>query len=224
LTVLGDLSARAQEQASLNDAPSPDSYNQLAAAVTALIATGDITVRGADPLAAADPAVAQGRSSKWQLCHQDQCTPLTAGIDGVLGLAEASAADPDDMDSAHLAQLVIESLYGDIDIQPKSVPNNVQPAGLFTDPIGPSWPGDLPLRFDANGRMLVATGTDATRPPQIVALDGSIETAILAGGDPSTLLPPTASGGCVAAGRDAFTVSSPDFFDRMISASCESGN
>lgn len=217
LTVLGDLSASAQEQTTLNGVPNSGSNNQLAAALTALIAAGDITVRGADPLAVADPAFVQGRSSKWQLCHQDQCIPVTAGIEGVLGLADGSAV------SAHLAQLIIESIHGDIDIQPKGVTNNVQPAGLFTDPIGPSWPGDLPLRFDANGRMLAATGMDATRPPQIVALDGSIESAILAGGDPSILLPPAASGGCVAAGRDAYTISSPDFFDRMISASCESG-
>ena len=72
--------------------------------------------------------------------------------------------------------------------------------------------------------MLAATGIDATRPPQIVALGSGIENAILAGGDPSTLLPPTASGGCVAAGRDAFTISGPDYFDRMISADCETGN
>ena len=45
----------------------------------------------------------------------------------------------------------------------------------------------------------------------------------LMGGDPSTLLPATASGGCVAAGRDAFTISGPDYFDRMISADCETG-
>jgi hypothetical protein len=69
--------------------------------------------------------------------------------------------------------------------------------------------------------MLVATGADATLPPRIVALDSSIEDAILAGGDPSVLLPPTASGGCLAAGRDAFTISGPDYFDRMISTSCE---
>lgn len=225
LTVLGDLSARAQELATLNGAPDPGSYNQLAAALTALIATGDITVRGADPLAAADPAVVQGRSTQWQLCypHPDQCTAVTDGTHGLSDLVAASTGNGD-IGYAHVAQLIIESLYGDIDIQPKRVPSNVQPAGLFTDPIGPSWPGDLPLRFDASGRMLAATGMDATRPPQIVALDRSIETAILAGSDPSTLLPPTASGGCVAAGRDAFTVSSPDYFDRMISTSCETGN
>ncbi len=206
-------------------APNPDSYNQLAAAVTALIATGDITVRGADPLADADPAHVQGRSSQWQLCYQDQCTPVTAGLDGVLNLAADSASGATDIDSAHLAQVIIESLYGDIDIQPKrTATQDVQPAGLFTDPIGPSWPGNLPLRFDSNGLMLAATGIDATRPPQIVALGSGIENAILAGGDPSTLLPPTASGGCVAAGRDAFTISGPDYFDRMISADCEAGN
>jgi filamentous hemagglutinin family protein len=224
LTVRGALSTSAREQASLNGAPNFDSYNQLAAAVTALIATGDITVRGADPLADADPAYAQGRSSKWQLCYQDQCTAVTAGLDGVLDLAADSAGGAANIDSAHLAQVIIESLYGDIDIQPKyTTTQQVQPAGLFTDPIGPSWPGDLPLRFDSSGRMLAATGMDATRPPQIVALGSNIEDAILAGGDPSTLLPPTASGGCVAAGRDAFTISGPDYFDRMISASCDTG-
>ncbi|MGB5541444.1 MAG: filamentous hemagglutinin N-terminal domain-containing protein [Gammaproteobacteria bacterium] len=223
LTVLGDLTARAQEQASLNGVPDPASYNQLAAAVTALLASGDITVRGADPLADAAPAFVQGRSSKWQLCYQGQCTPLNAGIDGLVDLAAASAGNNGTLDSAHLAQLIIESLHGEIDIQPKVV-TDIQPAGLFTDPVGPIWPGDLPLRFDANGRMLVATGTDATRPPQIVALGSSIESAILAGGDPGTLLPPTASGGCIVAGRDAFTISSPDYFDRMISVTCETGN
>jgi filamentous hemagglutinin family protein len=224
LTVLGALSTSAREQASLNGEPYPASYNQLAAAVTALVATGDITVRGADPLADADPASVQGRSSQWQLCHQDQCTAVTAGIDGLKALAADSAGGAAELDSAHLAQVIIESLYGDIDIQPKSTPTQqVQPAGLFTDPIGPSWPGDLPLRFDSSGRMLAATGIGATRPPQIVALGSSIENAILLGGDPSTLLPPTASGGCVAAGRDAFTISGPDYFDRMISADCEAG-
>jgi len=225
LTVLGDLSTSALEQASRNGIPNPDSSNQFAAAVTALIATGDITVKGADPLAYADPASVQGRSSQWQLCYQDQCTPVSTGLDGVLNLAADSASGAADIDSAHLAQLVIESLYGNIDIQPKSTATqDVQPAGLFLDPIGPNWPGDLPLRFDSNGLMLAATGIDATRPPQIVALGSSIENAILAGGDPSTLLPPTASGGCIAAGRDAFTISGPDYFDRMISADCETGN
>ena len=221
LTVLGDLSTSALEQASLNGAPNPDSYNQLAAAVTALVATGDITVKGADPLADANPAHVQARASQWQLCYQDQCTAVTAGLDGLLNLA-ADSAGGGDIDSLHLAQVIIESLYGDIDIQPKGTKTqDVQPAGLFTDPIGPSWPGDLPLRFDSSGRMLAATGVDATRPPPVAALGGSLEEAILAGGDPSALLPPTASGGCVAAGRDAFTISGPDYFDRMVSASCE---
>jgi len=222
LTVLGALSTSARELASLNGEPDPNSYNQLAAAVTALVATGDITVRGADPLADAAPAYVQGRASQWQLCYRDQCTAITPGSDGLQGLAADSAGGAAETDSAHLAQVIIESLHGDIDIQPKSTPRQqVQPAGLFTDPIGPSWPGDLPLRFDSSGRMLAATGIDATRPPQIVALGSSIENAILMGGDPSTLLPPTASGGCLAAGRDAFTISGPDYFDRMISASCE---
>jgi len=225
ITVLGDLSTRAQEQTSLNGEPNPGMYNQLAAAVTGLVATGDITVRGADPLADADPAVAQGRTSQWQACQDDTCGPVEEGVDGLIGLAAISGGDPDfegPIPSEHLAQIVIESLYGDIDIQPKSIPgNDVQPAGLFTDPIGPIWPGDLPLRFDANGRMLVATGRDATKPPQIVALDSSIEYALQSGGDPSVLLPPTAAGGCVAAGRDAFTISSPGYFERMISASCK---
>jgi filamentous hemagglutinin family protein len=225
LTVLGDLSTSAREQASLNGVPNPDSFNQVAAAVTALIATGDITVRGADPLADADPAYVQGRSSQWQLCYQDECTAVTPGRDGLLNLAADSASGAVDIDSAHLAQVIIESLYGDIDIQPKNTSTqDVQPAGLFTDPIGPSWPGDLPLRFDSSGRMLAATGMDATRPPQIVALGNGIENAILAGGDPSILLPATASGGCIAAGRDAFTISGPDYFDRMISANCDAGN
>jgi len=219
LTVLGDLTARAQEQATLNGEPSPAAYNQLAAAVTALIATGDISVRGADPLADADPAFVQGRSSKWQLCYQDQCTPVNAGIDGLIDLAAASAGNSGSIDSAHLAQLIIESLHGEIDIQPKT---KTQPAGLFLDPVGPDWPGDKPLRFDANGQMLVATGADATRPPRMAALDSAVEAAILAGADPGTLLPPTASGGCVAAGRDAFTISGADYFDRLISRSCES--
>ena len=221
LTVLGDLSARAQEQASLNGEPDPASYNQLAAALTALIATGDITVRGADPLADADPAAVQGRSSKWQLCHQDVCAPVTPGIDGLIDLAMASAGYDGPVDSAHLAQLIIASLYGDIDIQPKHL-TDIQPTGLFLDPIGPDWPGDKPLRFAANGEMLVATGADATRPSRIAALGSDIEAAILAGADPGTLLPPTASGGCVAAGRDAFTISGTDYYDRLISTSCES--
>jgi hypothetical protein len=221
LTVLGDLSARAQEQVSLNGVPDPASYNRLAAAVTALLASGDITVRGADPLADAAPASVQGRTSRWQLCYQDQCTPVNAGMDGLLDLAAASAGDGGVPDSAHLAQLIFESLHGEIDIQPKDV-TDIRPAGLYTDPVGPIWPGDLPLRFAADGRMLVATGSDATRPAQIVALDSGIEAAILAGGDPAILLPPAAAGGCIAAGRDAFTVSSPDYFDRMISVSCES--
>ncbi len=224
LTVLGALSTTARELASLNGEPDPGSYNQLAAAVTALVATGDITVRGADPLADADPANVQGRASQWQLCYLDQCEDITPGSDGLQWLAAGSAGGAAEAGSAHLAQVIIESLYGDIDIQPKSTPTQqVQPAGLFTDPIGPSWPGDLPLRFDSSGRMLAATGIDATRPPQMVALGSSIENAILAGGDPSTLLPPTASGGCLAAGRDAFTISGPDYFDRMISATCEAG-
>jgi filamentous hemagglutinin family protein len=224
LTVLGDLSTSAREQAFLNGEPDPASDNQLAAAVTALIATGDITVKGADPLADADPALVQGRSTQWQLCQAGQCTAVSAGLDGLNNLADESAAGTAGDDSAHLAQLVIESLHGNIDIQPKQTPTqDVQPAGLFTDPIGPSWPGDLPLRFDSSGRMLAATGIDATRPPQIVALGSGIENAILMGGDPSLLLPPTASGGCVAAGRDAFTISGPDYFDRMISANCEAG-
>jgi len=221
ITVLGDLSTRAREQTTLNGEPNPGMYNQLAAAVTALVATGDITVRGADPLAKADPAVAQGRTSRWQVCQDDTCDPVEEGLDGLDDLAEQSALGSDQNESAHLAQIVIESLYGDIDIQPKRFDNDVQPAGLFTDPIGPTWPGDLPLRFDANGRMLVATGRDATKPPQIVALASNVEAALLAGGDPSVLLPPTAAGGCVAAGRDAFTISSPGYFERMISASCK---
>jgi len=218
LTVRGDLTTRAQAWTTRNGVPD-DAANRLAAAVTALLATGDITVRGPDPLADADPAAVQGRSSRWQLCYHDHCTPLNAGDDGLIDLAAASAGDADYPDTANLAQLIIETLYGDIDIKPKHV-TEIQPAGVFTDPIGPAWPGDLPLRFDASGRMLAATGADATRPPQIVALDSGIEAAILAGRDPGTLLPPTASGGCLAAGRDAFTVSAPDFFDRMISAAC----
>ena len=236
ITVLGNLSTEAWEQASLTvgdiKEPNPGMYNQLAAAVTALVATGDITVRGADPLAMADPAVAQGRTSRWQVCRGDTCDPVVEGVDGLIDLAKSSAGDPNQegpvpVPAEHLAQIVIESLYGDIDIQPKSIPgndipgNDVQPTGLFTDPIGPIWPGDLPLRFDANGRMLVATGRDATKPPQIVALDSSVEDALLAGGDPSVLLPPTAAGGCLAAGRDAFTISRPGYFERMISSSCE---
>jgi hypothetical protein len=223
LNVRGDLSATAMELASINGEPSPASYNRLAAAVTALVASGDITVRGADPLAGADPALVQGRASKWQLCYHDTCAPVTPGVEGLLDLAANSADAYGTVDSAHLAQIVIESLHGSVDIQPKHQAH-VQPAGLFTDPIGPSWPGNLPLRFAGNGRMLVATGMDTTRPPRIVALDGSIESAIQHGGDPSTLLPPTASGGCVAAGRDAFTVSGPDYFDRLISAACDTGD
>jgi filamentous hemagglutinin family protein len=222
LNVRGDLSAMALEQASRNGEPSPGDYDQLAAAVTALVASGDITVRGADPLATADPAQVRGRASRWQLCYHATCAPVTPGVEGLLDLAANSADANGSVDSAHLAQIVIESLHGNVDIQPKHL-THVQPAGLFTDPIGPIWPGNLPLRFAADGRMLVATGIDTTRPPQIVALDSSIESAIQRGGDPSTLLPPTASGGCVAAGRDAFTVSGPDYFDRLISAACDTG-
>jgi filamentous hemagglutinin family protein len=223
LNVRGDLSATALEQASLNGEPDPADHDQLAAAVTALVASGDITVRGADPLAGADPALVQGRASKWQLCYHDTCSPVTPGVEGLLNLAADSADGNGSVDSAHLAQIIIESLHGDVDIQPKHA-THVQPAGLFTDPVGPIWPGDLPLRFASDGRMLVATGMDTTHPPQIVALDSGIANAILGGADPSTLLPPTASGGCVAAGRDAFTISGPDYYDRVISGTCNTGS
>ncbi len=219
LTILGDVSARAFEQQTLNGDPLPSTASPIAGALTALLATGDITVRGADPLAEAgrldDPdrtARVQGRSSIWQYCDDSGCTPVTGGLDGL----EEGFFENDF--KFYLAQLVIEA-GGEIDIQPKT---KIQPVGLFTDPVGPGWPGKLPLRFDASGRMLVATGADATQPPRIAALPGDIEAAILAGADPSTLLPPTASGGCLAAGRDAYTVTEADFFDRLISSSCES--
>ncbi|MDX1698480.1 MAG: hypothetical protein R3308_09345, partial [Thiohalobacterales bacterium] len=191
-----------------------------AGAITALLATGDITVRGADPLAEAtvasvtgvdgeaNTARVQGRSSQWQECIGEDCLPVEDGIEGLQRFVEGSTVST--------AQLIIEA-GGEIDIRPKT---RTQPAGLFKDPIGPEWPGRLPLRFDADGRMLVATGADATRPPRIVALGSDVEQAILAGGDPSVLLPATASGGCLAAGLDAFTISDSDFFDRMISAAC----
>lgn len=218
LTILGAVSATAYELETLNGEPHPYPDNPLTGALTALLATGDIKVRGADPLAEAGPlsddghtATAQGRSSMWQSCDSYGCDPVEDGIGGLEGLVYGG-------NDLHLAQLVIEA-GGEIDIQPKT---KNQPAGLFMDPVGPDWPGNLPLRFDAGGRMLVATGADATRPPRIMALASDVEAAILAGGDPSTLLPPTASGGCVAAGRDAYTVSTADYFDRLISTSCES--
>jgi len=210
LTILGDVSATAYELETLNGEPHPYPNNPPTIALTALLATGDIKVRGADPLAEAGPlsdddhtALAQGRSTLWEACDMYGCDEG----DGLYHFDGGS----------HIAQLIIEA-GGDIDIQPKT---KTQPTGLFLDPIGPGWPGDLPLRFDASGQMLVATGADATRPPRVVALASDVEAAILAGGDPSTLLPPTASGGCVAAGRDAFTVSDTDYFDRLISTSCE---
>jgi filamentous hemagglutinin family protein len=228
LTILGDVSATATDletYTSNSEIPrnglQAELYRedtQLTGALTALLATGDITVRGADPLAQAGPlgdadhtALAQGRTSRWQVCELGYgCSPVEEGIDGLEGFIYA----PDDI---YLAQLIIEA-GGDIDIQSKT---KTQPNGLFKDPIGPDWPGNLPLRFDANGQMLVATGADATRPPRMVALDSNVQAAILAGGDPSKLLPATASGGCVAAGLDAFTVSEGDYFDRLISASCK---
>jgi hypothetical protein len=152
---------------------------------------------------------------------------VTAGINsvkllaGLARLLDSHANGKSGSSSRNFAQLIIEA-GGEIDIQPKSSSGNVQPSGLFLDPIGPVWPGDKPLRFAADGQMLVATGADATRPPRIMALDDDIEAAIIAGGDLSTLLPPTASGGCVKAGRDAFTVSELDYYDRLISKSCES--
>lgn len=222
LTILGDVSATAHEQQTLNGAPLPYPASPLAGALTALLATGDITVRGADPLAEAGPlddpdhtARVQGRSSMWQHCDSSGCTPVTDGLDGLVeGFFENDFR-------FYLAQLVIKA-GGVIDIQPKG--GKIQPVGLFMDPVGPGWPGNQPLRFDAGGRMLVATGADVTQPPRIAALPGDVEAAILAGADPTTLLPPTASGGCVAAGRDAYTVTDADFFDRLISSSCESAS
>jgi filamentous hemagglutinin family protein len=217
LTILGNVSATATDLETLNGQPQPNPANPLTGALTALLATGDIKVRGADPLAQAGPlndaghtALAQGRTSRWQVCDTNGCSPVTDGIDTLDEFINGGS-------DLYVAQLIIEA-GGDIDIQPKT---KTQPTGLFKDPIGPEWPGRLPLRFAANGQMLVATGADATRPPRMMALDSNVQAAILAGGDPSTLLPATASGGCVAAGLDAFTISDGDYFDRLISASCK---
>ncbi|NNJ93374.1 MAG: filamentous hemagglutinin N-terminal domain-containing protein, partial [Halobacteria archaeon] len=197
LTILGDVSATATDQETLNGQPQPYPDNPLTGALTALLATGDIKVRGADPLAQAGPlgdadhtALAQGRTSRWQVCDKNGCFPVAEDTGG-LGLLAETYPETD----IYVAQLIIEA-GGDIDIEPKT---KTQPNGLFKDPIGPDWPGDKPLRFDASGQMLVATGADATRPPRMAALDSNVEAAILAGGDPSKLLPATASGGCVAA-------------------------
>lgn len=218
LTVDPDVSSRAYDLETFNNEPLAAPANPVTAAYTALLASRDVVVGGADPLAEAGrlgrpdlTARVQDLKTIWQRCDEyGSCTPVT---DGLQGLDDFFAADVQDR---YTAQLIVEA-GGE-----KRRKGKLQPAGLFRDPVGPEWPGNQPLRFADNGRMQVATGADATRPPQIVALGGDAETAILTGADPSTVLPATASGGCVAAGRDAWTVSEPDYFDRLISTSCES--
>ena len=232
LGIRGDMIARASQSAT-TDGVTDSGMETLASAITGLFARGDLTVRGADPLANADgEAVVQRRSSAYQSCTAGNCDPVTGGIASYDGSIQPTLSDDVPASFDQFAQLMIEA-GGSVDIRPKTSPPatggavplvvNVLTAYQPAGPVGPGWPGTRPLIIDNQGNLIVATGADTTRPPNIVPMDINIEEALLSGADPTELLPPTAATGCVQAGKDAYSISAPDFFDLVVSGSCETG-
>ncbi|WP_455234429.1 two-partner secretion domain-containing protein [Thiogranum longum] len=224
LSIVGDVTATAVQSATVNGASDPTTTSGTAVAINGLLARGDLTVEGSGPLASADPALVQEKFTAYQRCLDGSCDPVTAGS---FPLGDAAP------EFDRLAQLVLDA-GGDINIidgEPippaptESAPNVVKVLAAYQtpEPIGPGWPGNMPLRFDAGGNMLPATAIGTTRPAPMAAMEIDIEAILLWGGDPSKLLPPTAAGGCVAAGQDFISVSSPDFYDRLVSSSCATG-
>jgi len=124
------------------------------------------------------------------------------------------------------AQLMIETLGGEVDIAPKERtqvgPNELLSERLFDKPF--DVPGDQPLTFAANGDMFAATGTGVTLPPSVEVMNVDIEAALLSGADPTTLLSPTAAGpgsqASLVGGQDSMTMIGPDFCDSLVSGAC----
>jgi filamentous hemagglutinin family protein len=221
LSIVGDLEANSIAKASKD-------RREIALAANLLLASGDITIRGADPLASANDALAQGRSTMFEVCGDGNIGCLSGpGFDFDLLLATLFPGEPGN----GYAQLVIEA-GGAIDIQPKpdvatavpGSPNEVFSLRQHARPSGKT--GSQPLSFADNGDMLAATGFGVTLPPPIKVADVKsidVEAAILAGADPGALLPPTAAGGEATSinEEDTMTASAaPDFCDRLVSGAC----
>jgi hypothetical protein len=220
LNVVGNLEANAIANA-------PRDRRERAIAANVLLATGDITVRGADPLASANEALVQGQITMFEVCGDDGIGCFDGPGVELMALYETWV--PKGRANSY-AQLIIEA-GGTVDIQPiqQSTITGTGPNEQFAfRPTGrPSGTtGDQPLRITNNGDMLAATGFGVTQPPQIrVAEVGNIdvEAAILAGADPAALLPPTAAGGDAQTinNNDTMTTSAaPDFCDRLVSGAC----
>ena len=228
LNIRGDMVTRATQSATVDGVKDSQRNDELAAAITGLFAKGDLTVRGADPMANADDlAVVQQKTTAHQICESGQCDPVTGGLADYDGTIAPRFNEGGEANFHQFAQLIIEA-GGNVSIEPKANPNPPQVVRVLAayqspEPVGPGWPGSLPMRIDSQGNMLVATGVGATKPPRVVAMDVNIEEALLSGGDPTALLPPTAATGCVAAGKDAFSISAPDFFDKVVAGSCDTG-
>ncbi len=229
LNIRGNMVSNAQQSATVNGVEDPEQNDELAAAVTGLFASGDLTIRGADPLANADnEAVVQQQTTAYQICESGECDPVTGGLAEYEGSIIPWYNDGSEAGFHQLAQLMIEA-GGTVDIGPKELrrrPATPEIVGVLAalqspEPVGPGWPGAQPMRIDNQGRLHAATGVGATKPPQVVAMDVDLEAALLSGADPSAILPPTAATGCVAAGNDAFSISAPDFFDQVVAGSCE---
>lgn len=209
LVINGDVSAEAHANhpnAGQSEPPPDGLYQMLvegtpkeetALAGTFLAATGDITIVGADPLAGADTApdpaqnkaFVQGEETAYQDCADGNCSDVEPGFSS-LEFGEESTS---------IAQLVIEA-GGEVSITPDTgkgtpppIPEDiaVQTALEEQGEVDIGFLKNLPLRFDAQGNMLAATGIGETKP---LPFDVDLEKYLLAGGDPSKILPATAAG------------------------------
>jgi filamentous hemagglutinin family protein len=250
LNIEGDLEANSIANTTMDRLES-------AYAVNALLASGDIVVRGADPLATANESLVQDDTTIFESCRDDGFGCVSGfGIDLSSLL---SVMNPLSLGNSYTQLLIWAG--GEVDIQPKeevgsggSAPVTasgrstgadagsgqsqgpvqitvVGPNELFSRrpgerPVFRPFSNNQPLRFTGTGDMLASTSFGVTLPPQIrVAAVEQIdfEAAILAGADPSTLLPPTAAGGDAAIVNNNDTMTStadPDFCDTLVSGAC----
>ncbi len=200
----------------------PEGYpeGEAALAGTFLTATGDITIVGADPLAGADTApnpapnkaFVQGQETAHQDCADGSCSGVEPGFTP-FEFGEGSTS---------IAQLVIEA-GGEVSITPDtskdtppSTPEDiaVQAALEGQSQVEMGFLENLPLRFDSQGNMFAATGIGETKP---LPFDEDFERRLLAGGDPSKLLPATAAGRKSEGGNAA---KGEDFCALLVSGGC----
>ncbi len=194
-----------------------------ALAGTLLTATGDITIVGADPLAGADTAPSpalnrafvQGQETAYQDCTDGECSGVEPGFTPFeFGVASTS-----------IAQLMVEA-GGEVSITPDTgkgaappptpAPEDVavQAALEGQTQVEVGFLENRPLRFDTQGNMFAATGMGETEP---LPLDEDLERRLLAGGDPSKILPATAAG---QKSKGDGAAKGGDFCDQLVSGGC----